>query len=127
MENALKTAFDWKKRLNLRRGSTAEGSRILHFREGFHGRTGYALSITSSASNKTDYFPKLDWPRLSNPELAFPVTESILAATIKAERRTIAEIEQALSDYPNDIAALIVEPIQGEGGDNHFRGEFLAP
>jgi len=27
---------------------------------------------------------------------------------------------------PHDIAALIIEPIQGEGGDNHFRPEFFA-
>jgi L-lysine 6-transaminase len=42
-----------------------------------------------------------------------------------AELQTIAEIEQALRDNPDQIAALIIEPIQGEGGDNHFRGEFL--
>jgi L-lysine 6-transaminase len=30
-----------------------------------------------------------------------------------------------LTDNPDDIAALIIEPIQGEGGDNHFRQEFL--
>ena len=36
----------------------------------------------------------------------------------------------ALDGFPlvspgDDIAALILEPIQGEGGDNHFRGEYL--
>ncbi|MCK5112867.1 MAG: aminotransferase class III-fold pyridoxal phosphate-dependent enzyme, partial [Thermoplasmatales archaeon] len=41
------------------------------------------------------------------------------------EKQAISEIEQALGENPDDIAALIIEPIQGEGGDNHFRKEFF--
>src|SRR6185503_10113972 len=58
--------------------------------------------------------------------LSFPVTDEILARVAAAEKQTVAEIERALRDNPDDIAALIIEPIQGEGGDNHFRREFLA-
>src|SRR5205823_10825151 len=32
---------------------------------------------------------------------------------------------KVLAEKSADIAAIIIEPIQGEGGDNHFRGEFL--
>jgi len=126
VENALKAAFDWKVRKNLAAGRGELGTKILHFRQAFHGRSGYTLSLTNTADpRKTQYFPKFDWPRVSNPKLRFPATPEVLAEVVQAERRTVAEIEQAVAANPHDIAALILEPIQGEGGDNHFRAEFL--
>jgi L-lysine 6-transaminase len=44
---------------------------------------------------------------------------------IERENKSIREIKQAFINNPDDIAAIIIEPIQGEGGDNHFRPEFL--
>jgi L-lysine 6-transaminase len=125
VENALKTAFDWKRRRNAAAGRKAPGSRIVHFREAFHGRSGYTLSLTNTDPVKTEYFPTFDWPRISNPKLSFPITERVLEQTAAAERRAVAEIERAFSEHGHDIAAIIIEPIQGEGGDNHFRSEFL--
>ncbi|MGW8283958.1 MAG: aminotransferase class III-fold pyridoxal phosphate-dependent enzyme, partial [Gemmatimonadota bacterium] len=98
------------------------GDKILHFREAFHGRSGYTLSVTNTDPTKTDLFPKFDWPRVSNPKLRFPVDEDAAAAS---ESIAIREIEQAFASDPNGIAAILIEPIQGEGGDNHFRPEFL--
>lgn len=125
-ENALKTAFDWKVRRNRARGLKGDkGSQVIHFREAFHGRSGYTLSLTNTDPKKTDLFPKFDWPRVENPKLRFPLTPESLAATREAEERSLAQIRQAFQDHPDDIAAIIIEPIQAEGGDNHFRGEFL--
>ena len=123
VENALKAAFDWKVRKNLAAGKGEKGSQVIHFREAFHGRSGYTLSLTNTADpRKHQYFPKFPWPRVPNPKLTFPVD---LAKVEAAEAASIAAIEAAVAQNPDDIACLIVEPIQGEGGDNHFRAEFL--
>ncbi len=123
IENAVKTAFDWKVRKNFRRGHQSErGSQIMHLREAFHGRTGYTLSLTNTADpRKTQYFPKFDWPRIDNPKLKFPVDEDVA----QRERAAIEQAKQFLAQRKDDIAAFIMEPIQGEGGDNHFRPEFF--
>ena len=126
VENALKTAFDWKVRKNLAAGKEEKGSKVIHFRECFHGRTGYTMSLTDSPDpRKTLYFPQFEWPRINNPKLHFPLTDEVLEHVLKAEATAINQIKSALAENPNDIAALIIEPIQGEGGDNHFRGEFF--
>ena len=79
VENALKTAFDWKVKKNRVAGRRSAGrgdlgSRVIHFREAFHGRSGYTLSVTNTDPTKTDAFPRFDWPRITNPKLEFPVT-----------------------------------------------------
>lgn len=126
VENAMKTAFDWKHRKNIEAGRGEKGSRILHFRQAFHGRSGYTMSVTDSPDpRKTMYFPKFDWPRVSNPKMTFPFDDEARAKTAAAEEHSLAEIDHAFDRYDNDIAAILIEPIQGEGGDNYFRSEFL--
>lgn len=122
VENAMKAAFDWKRQKNRAHGVEGGGDKILHFEEAFHGRSGYTLSVTNTDPLKTRDFPQFDWPRVSNPKLTFPVDEAVVVA---AEERSIAEIEAAFDADPHGIAAILIEPIQGEGGDNHFRPEFL--
>ena len=123
VENALKVSFDWKVRKNLAAGKGAKGGKVLHFKDCFHGRSGYTMSLTDSPDpRKTLYFPKFDWPRVLNPKITFPLDE---VAVAEAEIQSITEIKAAINANPEDIAALIIEPIQGEGGDNHFREKFF--
>lgn len=126
VENALKTAFDWKVQKNMSKGIKGKGNQIIHLSECFHGRTGYTLSLTDSPDKrKTKYFPKFKWPRVINPKIQFPMNTENLENVISLEEQSIRQVKDAIYDNQDDIAALIVEPIQGEGGDNHFRGEYL--
>jgi L-lysine 6-transaminase len=122
VENAMKAAFDWKAQKNRAAGHEGGGDKILHFREAFHGRSGYTLSVTNTEPLKIRDFPKFDWPRVSNPKVTFPVDADAVAA---AEAAAVREIEDAVARDPHGIAAILIEPIQCEGGDNHFRPEFL--
>lgn len=126
VENALKTAFDWKTRLNFSKGIEKEASDVIHFKQAFHGRSGYTLSLTNTKDpRKYEYFPKFDWPRIENPKRIYPVTEDNLCKVVEAEKRAIEQIENALETCKNKVACIIIEPIQGEGGDNYFRKEFF--
>ncbi|MCP3964269.1 MAG: L-lysine 6-transaminase, partial [bacterium] len=125
VENALKTAFDWKRQKNRAERGIERGSQVIHFREAFHGRSGYTLSVTNTDSLKTADFPLFDWPRILNPKLEFPITPEVEARTGELECQAVGEIERAFAENPHDIAAILIEPIQGEGGDNHFRPELF--
>ncbi|MGH3640313.1 MAG: L-lysine 6-transaminase [Mycobacterium sp.] len=121
VENALKVAFDWKSRLNESRGlDPALGTKVLHLQGAFHGRSGYTMSLTNTDPNKVARFPKFDWPRIDAPYLRPDANMAEL------EAESLRQARAAFEANPHDIACFIAEPIQGEGGDRHFRSEFFA-
>ncbi len=125
VENALKVAFDWKSRHNEANGRSRDlGTKVIHLTHAFHGRTGYTMSLTNTDPNKTDRFPKFDWPRIDTPAIRFPLEDN-LAAVEAAEARALDQIRAAFAANPHDIACFLAEPIQSEGGDIHLRAEFL--
>jgi len=125
VENALKVAFDWKVQKNFKKGYRSEkGHKVLHLDRAFHGRSGYTMSLTNTDPQKTKYFPKFDWPRIINPAITFPLTDKNLDHVKEMEQQAIAQAERYFEIYKDDIACILMEPIQGEGGDNHFRPEF---
>jgi L-lysine 6-transaminase len=120
VENALKIAFDWKSRWNEAHGIDADlGTKVMHLQRAFHGRSGYTMSLTNTDPNKVARFPKFDWPRIPSPSV------NGNADVEAAEREALAEARRAFEQNPHDIACFIAEPIQGEGGDNHLRPQFL--
>lgn len=124
VENALKVAFDWKSRFNEARGiDPALGTRVLHLRGAFHGRSGYTLSLTNTKPVTVARFPKFDWPRIDAPFLR-PGLDREAVAALEAE--SLRQARAAFESHPHDIACFVAEPIQGEGGDRHFRPEFFA-
>ena len=126
VENCLKAAMDWKVRKNMAAGHGERGTQVLHFRRAFHGRSGYTMSLTNTDPRKTDLFAKFDWPRVSCPHIDFSLPESEREAdVISREQKAGREIRDFIEQRNIDICAIIIEPIQGEGGDNHFRGEWL--
>ncbi len=121
VENALKVSFDWKSRWNEAHGiDPSLGTQVLHLENAFHGRSGYTMSLTNTCdANNVARFPKFDWPRIPSPSTnGHPDVEA-------AERVALAAARQAFENNPHDIACFVAEPIQGAGGDNHLRPEFL--
>lgn len=138
VENAIKAAFAWKARIRrggatfsaadlqgvmLNRQPDTNDMKIVSFEGGFHGRTLGALSATrSKAIHKLD-FPAFEWPVLPFPASRFPLAEHA-AENAEAEARVLGLAQALLASDPQ-IAGLIVEPIQGEGGDRHASPHFF--
>jgi L-lysine 6-transaminase len=120
VENALKAAFDWKVR---KTGIDAQDLDVIHLERAFHGRSGYSLSLTNTTPDKTWGFPLFKWTRIESPSIYWNIQGDIHSNVEQAEHRSLSKAEEALKT--GRVAAIILEPIQGEGGDNHFRKEYL--
>ncbi|TWF92648.1 L-lysine 6-transaminase [Saccharopolyspora dendranthemae] len=124
VENALKVAFDWKTKVNARRGVAVRGSRVMHLEKAFHGRSGYTLSLTNTDPSKIRDYPMFDWPRIPSPAIE-PGERWDSDALLPEEVHALSAAEAALRRYGAEIACFVYEPVQGEGGDRHLRPQFL--
>ncbi len=137
VENALKAAFDWKVRLNMQKGNIAVdpqeikqplGTKVIYFENSFHGRSGYTMSITHTADpRKYKYFPKFDWFKVDLPELHFDNQGNVSnkEEVNKDLEKAVQNLREILSNHSDDIAAVIIEPIQCEGGDRYLPSELF--
>ena len=129
VENCLKAAMDWKQHHREAAGLAGSNDKpqisIAHFEEAFHGRSGYTMSLTNTDPVKTDRYVKFDWPRISNPKINFPLDATESTRLDDAEAAALDQLRAAADATPDEIAGVIIEPIQAEGGDNHFRDSFM--
>lgn len=127
VENALKAAFDWKgKKLRISEEYAYNNLQIIYLNEAFHGRSGYTMSMTNNGDSKnpkTYGFPKFNWKKIQNPKTLHgnDGIDEIKAKNL--ETMSLKDAEMYLKK--GNVAAIILEPIQGEGGDNHFRKEYF--
>lgn len=123
--NLCKAAFDWKSQHNEQHGRPPTlGTRVLHLERAFHGRSGYTMSLTNTDPRKTARFPTFDWPRIPTPALRFPLDAHDEDNTTR-EAAALSAAHAAFAEHGHDIALVLVEPIQGEGGDAHMSPRFL--
>ena len=126
VENGLKAAFDWKMRRTGQGDQYANKLQVIYLREAFHGRSGYTVSITNNDDPKNPKvwgYPKFNWTKINNPKVWHDKNGIDNVKARNSEKIALMEAEDQLSK--GNVAAVILEPIQGEGGDNHFRFEFL--
>ena len=140
-ETAYKAAFMWKRRqerggpdvdftaeemsssMNNQKPGSPDMS-ILSFKTAFHGRLFGSLSTTRSKPIHKLDIPAFDWPQASFPLLKYPL-EEYAKENAEEESRCLAEVEHLVKNYHNPVAAVMVEPIQSEGGDNHASPAFF--
>jgi len=140
-ETAYKAAFMWRRQhergghhvefteeeMTSAMANQAPGSSqlsILSFKTGFHGRLFGSLSTTRSKPIHKLDIPAFDWPHATFPQLQYPLHEHA-EANERAEADALAEVEHLILNYHVPPAAVIVEPIQSEGGDNHASPAFF--
>ncbi len=97
---------------------------ILSFKSAFHGRLFGSLSTTRSKPIHKLDIPAFDWPQATFPQLRYPLEDHV-QENERAEDDSIAEVESLILHYHVPPCAVVVEPIQSEGGDNHASPRFF--
>ncbi|KAF2271724.1 4-aminobutyrate aminotransferas-like protein [Westerdykella ornata] len=140
-ELAYKAAFMWKRQqerggrdvdftqdeINSSMINQAPGApplSILSFSSAFHGRLFGSLSTTRSKPIHKLDIPAFDWPRAPFPQCKYPL-DQYASENAAEEQRCLAETERLIKEWHHPPAAVVVEPIQSEGGDNHASPNFF--
>ena len=71
--------------------------------------------------------PSFDWPIATYPIYKYPLNENLIQNE-EIDRKCLQEVQDLIDEYERKgmpVAGLIIEPIQGEGGDNHGSIQFF--
>ncbi|XP_052268533.1 4-aminobutyrate aminotransferase, mitochondrial-like [Dreissena polymorpha] len=100
---------------------------VLSFNNSFYDRTVGCLGITHSKYIHKLDFPVPDWPVARFPALKYPLEDHV-RENQEEERRCLTMVEELIDAWNRKgmpVAAVAVEPIQGEGGDNMASRDFF--
>lgn len=97
---------------------------IMSFERAFHGRLFASASTTCSKPIHKLDLPSFKWPKAQFPTYKYPL-DAHAEANAQEDKRCLAIVEDLLKTWHAPIAAVLVEPIQSEGGDNHASAEFF--
>ncbi|KAI5298016.1 4-aminobutyrate transaminase [Ascosphaera atra] len=97
---------------------------VMSFKSGFHGRLFGSLSTTRSKPIHKLDIPAFDWPQAPFPQLKYPL-DQFAAENAAEEQRCLAEAERLMKEWHHPVAAIVIEPVQSEGGDNHASPAFF--
>lgn len=95
---------------------------VLSFSSGFHGRTLGCLSATRSKADHKVHIPAFKWPVAPFPKLKYPL-DRFISENQQAEESCLHKTKCIMKE--NNVVAMIVEPVQAEGGDNHASPHFF--
>lgn len=97
---------------------------VVSFAGAFHGRGLGPLSAThSKVIHKAD-LPSFRWPMVPFPANRWPL-EQHAEENARLEADSIAALERVMEAYRGRVAAILVEPLQCEGGDRHASPQFF--
>lgn len=97
---------------------------VVSFAGAFHGRGLGPLSAThSKVIHKAD-LPAFSWPAAPFPANRFPLAR-YAEENDRAEAEALASLERILDAFDGKVAAVLVEPVQSEGGDRHASPAFF--
>ncbi|KAF5873707.1 putative 4-aminobutyrate aminotransferase protein [Botrytis fragariae] len=97
---------------------------IMSFKTAFHGRLFGSLSTTRSKPIHKLDIPAFDWPQATFPLLKYPLEDHVVENQ-KIEEEALADVERIITTHHLPPCAVVVEPIQSEGGDNHASPAFF--
>ncbi|XP_026746760.1 4-aminobutyrate aminotransferase, mitochondrial isoform X1 [Trichoplusia ni] len=100
---------------------------VLSFNGAFHGRTLASLATTRSKAIQKLDFPSFDWPVAPFPHYKYPL-DQFCNENKKEDERCLAIVCELIEKWEkkqHPVAAVVIEPIQSEGGDNEASSEFF--
>lgn len=97
---------------------------VVSFSGAFHGRGLGPLSATHSKPIHKADLPAFGWPMAPFPASRFPLARHA-EENARAEDEAIAALERILSAHAGRVAAVLIEPIQSEGGDRHASASYF--
>ena len=127
VENALKISFDWKRHINQKKGFNIDNNKmeVIALEDAFHGITGYGLSLSDNQL-KCSHYPKFNWPKFKAPYIDFSKKEKNKNEFQEVQNQALNKIDDYIAQRGNQyIASIIIELIQGGGGDNHLGEHYV--